>query len=183
MAETITELQQQIVELKDRIREMRREAAPQPIDKNYTFVAPEGAVSLADLFGEQENLLVIHNMGGGCNYCTMWADGFSGYLRHLERRAAFVLVSPDSTEQQRKIAEARGWTFRMVQDAEKTFTADMGFWAEQDGYWPGVSAFHRQPDGTIVRTGVDFFGPRDEYCLAWPMFDLLHEGPKDFSPK
>jgi len=53
-------------------------------------------------------------MGRSCPYCTMWADGFNGVLDHLEDRAAFALVSPDTPLAQRKFAGSRGWKFKMV---------------------------------------------------------------------
>jgi hypothetical protein len=62
----------------------------------------------------------------------------------------------------------------------------MGFDHGENGahdYWPGISAFHREPDGTIVRTGKDFFGPGDDYCPPWRMFDLLHGGSGNWEPK
>ena len=40
-------------------------------------------------------------MGRGCSYCTLWADGFNGLRHHFEDRAAFVVVSPDTPEQQK----------------------------------------------------------------------------------
>ena len=43
-----------------------------------------GETTLLDLFGDRDTLLAIHNMGQGCRYCTLWADGFNGLLPHLE---------------------------------------------------------------------------------------------------
>ncbi|TVS08776.1 MAG: DUF899 domain-containing protein, partial [Phycisphaerales bacterium] len=42
----------------------------------YAFTTSDGEVSLADLFAGKRDLLIIHNMGKRCSYCTMWADGF-----------------------------------------------------------------------------------------------------------
>jgi predicted dithiol-disulfide oxidoreductase (DUF899 family) len=64
-----------------------------------------GSVQLSDLFGEHEDLIVIHNMGVSCPYCTLWADGFNGLIRHLEDRAAFVMVSPDPPDIQKEFAK------------------------------------------------------------------------------
>jgi predicted dithiol-disulfide oxidoreductase (DUF899 family) len=35
-------------------------------------------VRLSSLFGKKDELILIDNMGQGCPYCTMWADGFNG---------------------------------------------------------------------------------------------------------
>jgi len=66
---------------------------------DYTFQSgPDSTIKLSELFGERDDLIVIQNMGQGCKYCTLWADGFSGLISHLENRAALALVSPDPIE-------------------------------------------------------------------------------------
>ena len=46
-----------------------------------------------------------------------------------------------------------------------------------------LSAFHREPDGGIVRTGRDRFDPGDDYCPPWRMFDLLQGDACEWEPK
>jgi predicted dithiol-disulfide oxidoreductase (DUF899 family) len=121
-------------------------------------------------------------MGRGCSYCTLWADGFNGIIRHLENRAAFVVISPDKPEIQRDFAQSRGWTFRMLSGAGSKFAADMGF-AEDAAVMPGVSTFRRESGGKIVRVGKASFGPGDLFCSAWHIFDLLKEGRNGWEPK
>jgi predicted dithiol-disulfide oxidoreductase (DUF899 family) len=94
------------------------------------------------MFGDKENLILIHNMGKACSYCTLWADGFSGEAYYIEKKAAFVLVSPDAPEVQKEFAASRGWKFRTYSSAGSPFTSDMGYYNEAEGYWPGVSVFH-----------------------------------------
>jgi predicted dithiol-disulfide oxidoreductase (DUF899 family) len=149
---------------------------------NYEFQDAGGMVTLADLFGAHDDLIVIHNMGTGCAYCTMWADGFNGLLPHLENRAAFVVISPDAPAIQQRFAAKRGWRFRMASSQGTTFRADMGF-QPGDELMPGVSAFHRAADGTITHVGRDVFGPGDFYCSAWHLFDLLPAGSGDWEPQ
>jgi len=181
MNDTIRNLESQIEALKKQLADARQHAEPEVL-ADFTFETTNGPTRLSKLFGDQDDLLVVHNMGKSCSYCTLWADGFSGYLRHIQERAAFVVVSPDEPDMQAKLAAARGWTFRMVQDATREFSTAMGTWNEADGWWPAVSGFHRNPDGTIVRTGYAVFGPGDDFCLVWPMFELLREGHKGWEP-
>lgn len=181
MNDAIRSVSTQIRELKAELVKLRSEATPEPVE-DYTFMTAEGPVKLSQLFGDHEDLIVIHNMGRSCMYCTMWADGYSGYLRHINQRAAFVLVSPDAPEVQEAVAAERGWRFTMVQDADQRFTDDMGFVVD-GGYWPGMSAFHRNADGTLVRTGTEVFGEHDDYNPVWPLFSHLMGGAGDFSPK
>jgi predicted dithiol-disulfide oxidoreductase (DUF899 family) len=182
----IEELTRQIEELKWKLSEARRRRPPEPV-ADHTLLSQDGeTVTLSALFGDKDDLLVIHNMGQGCSYCTMWADGFVSALPHLQDRAAFVVVPPDEPEVQRAFAASRGWTFPMASGAGGEFIRAMGFDHGESGshdYWPGISAFHRNPDGSIVRTGKDIFGPGDDYCPPWRMFDLLEGGAGDWEPK
>jgi predicted dithiol-disulfide oxidoreductase (DUF899 family) len=181
MNDRIHDLERQLMALKEELGKARAEVEPVAVD-DFTFQSESGPVTLSSLFGEKRDLLLVHNMGKSCNYCTLWADGFSGYLRHLRERAGFVLVSPDDPTAQRKLADARGWKFRMVQDADKSFSTAMGVWSEKDGWWPAVSGFHKKEDGSIVRTGYAVFGPGDDFCLVWPMFELLKGGANGWEP-
>lgn len=132
-------------------------------------------VKLSEMFGDNENLILIHNMGKACSYCTLWADGFSGEAYYIEKKAAFVLVSPDAPEVQKEFAASRGWKFRTYSAAGSTFIADMGYYTEAEGYWPGVSVFHKDAEGKITRISKDYFGPGDFYSAPWHFFDLLPE--------
>ena len=130
-------------------------------------------IKLSEMFGEKENLFVIHNMGKSCSYCTLWADGFSGVTYFMEKKAAFVIVSPDAPEVQKEFADSRGWKFKMYSGAGSTFTKDMGYYTEAGSYWPGVSVLHKDAGGKITRISQDFFGPGDFYSSPWHFFDLL----------
>lgn len=178
----IEDLTRQIMELKKRLQEAQQ-GYPNEVVGDYTFRTWDGGTAkLSDLFGDRNDLLLVHNMGKACAYCTLWADGLNGLVRPLQDRAAFVVVSPDAPDVQRDFAHSRGWNFRMV-SCDKRFASDMGFWKEGEGYWPGVSAFVKVPDGTIRRTGKSFFGPGDDFCAVWPLFDLLEGGAGDWEPK
>ena len=160
-----------------------RGRGPEPVD-DYELVGTDGApVRLSSLFGAHDDLLVVHNMGRGCSYCTLWADGFRGVTDHIARRCAFVLCSDDEPATVRAFSEERGWGFPCVSGRGSSFAADMGYRNSKGSPTPGVSAFHRSGDGAIVRTGHTPFGPGDDFCAVWPLFDLLQEGKGDFVPR
>ncbi len=171
---------------KQRVVELRRQLPTESV-ADYELTGPAGCKKLSALFGDKPDLILIHNMGAGCPYCTMWADEFNGVLHHLESRAAFVVVSPDAPEVQQRLAGKRGWRFRMYSAKDTTFIEDMGFGSEEEHYdshaMPGVSALHKKPDGSIVRVARDFFGPGDLYCGVWHLFDLLRDGPGEWEPQ
>ncbi len=182
----LAELEKQVEQAKKRLLEARRAQPPQEV-QDYLLKAPDGAdVRLSELFGDKSDLIVIHNMGKSCPYCTLWADGFVGTERHFQSRAGFVLVSADPPEVMREFAASRGWTFPTASNHGSEFAKDMGFWSSSGphaGPLPGVSTFHRDSDGKIWRIACAFFGPGDDFCPTWPIFDLLKDGPGGWQPK
>jgi predicted dithiol-disulfide oxidoreductase (DUF899 family) len=171
---------EQISELQKRLVALRREAQPQPIE-DYQVQTHDGIVSLSSLFGDRSDMLLIHNMGTGCAYCTLWADEINGVLPHLLNRTAVIFSTPNTVEVQKKFASSRGWNFTMISGAAK-MTTDLGFMPEGD-WWPGVSALQRRKDGSIVHVGKDWFGPGDAYCSVWHFLDLLADGANGWEPE
>lgn len=179
-SQALKEYREQTGELRRKMRDLQQSIEPQAVE-DYTLASLDGGVRLSTLFGDKNHLFVIHNMGAACRYCTLWADGFNGILPHLEDRAAFVVCSPDTPEQQKRFAESRGWRFRMLSHQGTTFAEDMGYHSE-DGWMPGVSVFAKK-DGRIVRVSDTGFGPGDDFCALWHFFDLIPEGAGDWGPK
>lgn len=178
----IDQLEQEILEKKKKLVQLRKSVPEQQV-VNYQFVTSDKReVTLLDLFQDKDELIVIHNMGKGCSYCTMWADGFNGVYHHLIQKAAFVLSSPDEPEVQEDFAAARGWLFPMVSTKGTTFKVDFGF--QKDGYYyPGVSTFRKDKEGNIYHHAKASLGPGDDYNVVWHLLDLLSTGSDDFEPK
>ena len=177
----IARLEAELMEKQKRLSDLRGQLPPEKVP-DYILKGSNGKkVKLSDMFCDKEDLIVIHNMGRSCSYCTLWADGFNGMLQHLETRAAFVVVSPDSPEVQAAFAQNRGWQFKMYSTEESTFTEDMGF-KNGDGWLPGVSTFHKKADDKIVHISKANFGPGDSFCASWHFFDLLANGVNGWQP-
>jgi predicted dithiol-disulfide oxidoreductase (DUF899 family) len=163
------------------MRQLQAAIEPDPVE-DYRFVTTAGEVALSELFGDKPDLFVIHNMGIGCNGCTLWADGFNGVLQHLENRAAFVVSTPNDPATQDAFKAERGWRFRMVSHQGTSFAQDMGYRKADGGWQPGVSVF-RRIDGQIFRVSDAGFEPGDDFCTAWHLFDMLAEGSAGWMPK
>jgi len=182
MKSEIEQLEKEIAEKKQRLKELKMSEPHKPV-KNYEFLGKEGTViSLLELFEDKDELIVIQNMGTSCAYCTMWADGFKGVYEYLTQKAPFVLATPDSPEVQAAIAAERNWPFPMVSTHNTTFKEDLNFVIDGLVY-PGVSIFKKDANGKIYLVANDFFGPGDDYCSPWHFFDLLPSGSKGFNPK
>lgn len=184
-ADRLASLENEIMEKTREAHELRRRLPPEPVD-DYALVGSSGPIRLSRLFGGRQDLLVVHNMGKSCPYCTLWADGLNGMVEHIESRTPFVVVSPDPPEVQKAFAESRGWRFRMLSDGGSGFTEAMGFVKEENGkrkWWPGFSTFRKRDDGSLVRVAHGYFGPGDLYCSVWHLFEHLDGGTGSWQPK
>ena len=72
----IAELERDIAERIARLNDLRKSAPPRQVP-DYRFATLDGEATLSDLFAGRRRLLAIHNMGQGCRFCTLWADGFN----------------------------------------------------------------------------------------------------------
>ncbi|MHC4550198.1 MAG: DUF899 family protein [Planctomycetota bacterium] len=179
----IEQAEKELAHARQRLLEARRSGPPEPFE-DFALRGPGGeTVRLSQLFDRKDDLIVVHNMGRSCPYCTMWADGFNGVLPHLEDRAAFVVVSPDSPAMQAEFAAGRGWRFRMLSAEGSGFTKAAGYETEEGAPRPGVSTFRRTEDGGLVRVAHAPFGPGDPFCGVWHLFDLLHDGWEGWRPQ
>jgi predicted dithiol-disulfide oxidoreductase (DUF899 family) len=177
------QLTDELMKLRAKVAEVRRKIPPQEV-KDYSFTGSSGEkIKLSEMFGAKDELILIHNMGRSCRYCTLWADGFNGFTKHFESRAAFAVTSPDDHETQRKFAIERGWNFRLYSTEGTTFKRDMGFANENDDPLPGVSIFRKEADGRIVHVTKNYFGPGDDYCSIWHFFDLLPSTTDEWEPQ
>lgn len=169
MNDEIAALEQEIMEKVTRLNELRKRQPGQEVP-NYRFQTQAGETTLLDMFGDKDLLLVIHNMGQGCRYCTLWADGFNGLVPHLEDALAVVLVSGDDPATQRAFANSRGWKFRLASHAGSDYSSEQTV-LEGHGNMPGAVVYERQGE-TILRKNDCVFGPNDIYCPQWTLLGL-----------
>lgn len=170
----IFSLEQEIIELQLKLDQLRQRTVRGAPVTDYELTAWDGSSTrLSTLFDGRDQLILIHNMGMGCSYCTMWADGFTGLLPYLERVAAFVVVSPDEIETQKAAATQRGWKFRMLSTKGTSLFSDMGFELDDKSPWPGMSTLYKDETGQVKRHSLASFGPGDKFCPAFSFTDLL----------
>jgi len=179
-AQRIAALQQQIGQSFAELGELLKRSEGKPV-ADYSFATAEGEVSLRDLFADKDTLLAIHNMGQGCRYCTLWADGFNGFLPHLESAMSVVLLSKDPPELQRRFANSRGWRFRLASHGGGAYMREQ---AAMDGHenYPGAVVYKRQGN-RIFRFNDCVFGPGDLYCSHWSLLALAGIGTNDWTPQ
>ena len=180
MSPEIAALEKQIFELKCTLTELRRNNKPDEVP-DYTFETLNGPVTLHDLFGSHDRLLVIHNMGQGCRYCTLWADGFNGFVPHLESVMSLVLVSRDAPETQRRFANSRGWRFNLASHGGGDYIREQTVLEGQDNM-PGAVLYERRGQ-RIMRKNSCIFGPGDIYCSMWSLLGLAGFSDEEWTPQ
>ena len=176
----ITETEKQIYELSKKLGELRRASKGEEVP-NYKFQTLEGDVSLLDLFGERDKLLLIQNMGQACRYCTLWADGFNGILMHLESAMSGVLVSKDDPETQRRFAASRDWKYRLASHGGGEYIREQTVMADMENM-PGAVLYERDGD-RVLRKNDCIFGPGDLYSSHWHMLGLAGLGDDNWTPQ
>jgi predicted dithiol-disulfide oxidoreductase (DUF899 family) len=122
--------EKQLTHLRDELARQRRELPWEKVEKPYTFDAPDGRVTLAELFGGKSQLVIYHFMLGpdwpeGCPSCSLAADSFAGAIPHLEQRdVAFACVSRAPIEKIEAFRKRMGWYFNWVSSNANDFNVD-----------------------------------------------------------
>jgi predicted dithiol-disulfide oxidoreductase (DUF899 family) len=120
-------------ELTRRSDELARQRQQLPwvrIDEDYRFDTDEGGASLADLFGGRSQLLIYHFMLGpeytaGCPSCSAIADGFDGFVVHLENHdVAMTAVSRAPIDRIQAYKRRMGWSFPWASSFRSDFNFD-----------------------------------------------------------
>ena len=176
----LQEAELQLLELTQKVAKLRKESELTPV-KNYLFSDRAGEVSMLELFGDKNTLFVIHNMGQGCRYCTLWADGLNGFVAHIESHHALVLVSKDSPQVQRNMANSRNWRFKMASHGGGEYITKESVFAG-DTNSAGMVCYIRKGDN-IFRKNSAVFGPGDEFCSHWNLLSLAGIDEAEWTPQ
>ncbi|HEY1302663.1 MAG TPA: DUF899 domain-containing protein [Vicinamibacterales bacterium] len=135
----------------DELAQRRRELPWVRIAKEYRFDTDKGSASLADLFGGRSQLLVYHFMFGpdytaGCPSCSAIADGFNGFVVHLEHHdVAFSAVSRAPLAKLQAYKRRLGWTFPWASSSGTDFNADFSVRFTEEQQREGIEYnYHRE---------------------------------------
>ena len=186
--------------LQDELTRKRMDLPWEEVHKNYVFDAPEGEKSLADLFGENSQLITYHFMLGpgwdeGCKSCSFIADHFNPAVPHLNARdVSMVAVSRAPIEEIETFKQRMGWTFEWVSSCNSDFNFDYdvsfseqqveegtGTYNYEDSGFPstegpGVSVFFKDEDGSIFHTYSAYARGLDRFITAYHYLDIVPKG-------
>jgi predicted dithiol-disulfide oxidoreductase (DUF899 family) len=185
---------------RDALSELRRALPWEKVAKEYVFEGPRGRQTLADLFDGRSQLVVYHFMFGpdwdaGCPHCSRWADNFNGVIVHLNHRdVSFAAVSRAPWPKLEAYRKRMGWSFPWYSSHGTDFNFDhnVSFTPEemrakkalynfvlQDpgaSEREGVSVFHRDSKGRILRTYSTFARGIDMMSVDYQFLDLTPKG-------
>jgi len=137
----------------ERVAQMRRELPPGgAVTNDYRFEGESGPLSLADLFGDKDTLIIYSFMFGParenlCPSCTSFMATWEKKMADVEQRVAFVMMARSPIKRILEAKASRGWTnLKMVSDPSGDYTRD--YVSAEDEDMPGYSVFTRK-DGQI----------------------------------
>jgi predicted dithiol-disulfide oxidoreductase (DUF899 family) len=188
--------EKEFTRLREELARERRRLPWERVDTAYQFDGPDGRLSLADLFGGRDQLIVYHFMFGpdwqeGCPGCSYWADNFSGVDVHLAARdTALVAVSRAPLATLEAYKKRMGWNFRWVSSVgpdfnhdygvtrrpgDKVFPYNYGSTPREMEELPGISVFIRQGDD-VFHTYSTYARGLDAVNSAYHLLDLTAKG-------
>jgi predicted dithiol-disulfide oxidoreductase (DUF899 family) len=191
--------EKELTHLRDQVARERRALPWVRLDKVYTFEAPEGARTLADLFAGRRQLLVQHFMLGpgweeGCPSCSFMADHTDGMNPHLAARdVTFVAISRAPLAEIERFRRRMGWKFKWVSSFGSDFNHDFHVsFTPQEGqaqvYYnyamqpfecdelPGISVFYKDDMGDIFHTYSAYRRGVEAMMGTYTLLDLVPKG-------
>lgn len=163
-----------------KLLEMHRNSKGHKIE-DYMLETAVGLKPLSSFFVGKSELILIHNMGKKCVYCTLWGDGLTGFTPHLQNRASLLMVNGDDVITQTEFAKSRGWNFPMASSGKSPLAKDLGF-HDNGSDQPGVSILVRDDKGQLWQKTSAMFGPGDIFCSLWSFVGMLPSN-LDWAPK
>ena len=122
-----------VTHAEDAVAAHRRRMPMVKFRSDYTFAGPDGAVTLTDLFGKNDELFVYQFMDAGpdkvCPGCTWVIDNLPmrGLARMVQGGVSWATVSDMPLEQMRTVWREKGWTGVPFASSRGTsFSADCG---------------------------------------------------------
>ena len=188
-----------LTRMRDLVAAERRALPWVKVEKEYVFDTTEGKKTLADLFGNNSQLIVHHfmwrhDLDQGCVSCSLEADHAEGAIAHLEHHdVSYVRVSRAPLEKLQAYKKRMGWTAKWVSSWESDFNYDfhVSFTKEQlakgkvyynygmvEGFdeLPGLSVYAKDEHGQVFHTYSSYARGNEEVIGAFIYLDITPKG-------
>jgi len=205
----LLEREKELTRLRDQLAAERRALPWVMIDKEYIFDAPEGEVTLAELFEERSQLFIKHFMMAPgqqtqCVGCSLEVDHVDGLLPHFENHdVTYAAVARAPIEEIEAMRKQMGWKFRWVSSYHSDFNYDLNVswrreqidsgralynygilpeWAAGIEDLSGNSVFYKDESGQIFHTYSTFGRGGEEFLGIYRFFDTMPKGRDETGP-
>ena len=192
--------EKELTHLRDELSQVRRDLPWERVEKRYVFQTERGPQTLAELFGDKQQLVIYHFMFApdweqGCKSCSFWADNFNGITEHLAHRdVQLMAISRAPLPKLQAYARRLGWTFPWASSSETDFNFDydVSFRPEDlaagkttynyeplEGTFeelPGISVFYKDPSGAVLHTYSCYARGIELMNAAYSYLDLVPKG-------
>lgn len=201
--------EKELTQLRDDISRHRRELPWVKMEKEYLFDAPEGKVTLADLFDGRSQLFIKHFMmspgaAHQCVGCSLEVDHVEGLLEHLENNdVSYVVVARAPIEEIEVVRKRMGWRFRWVSSYHSDFNYDFNVsfrpgevaagqalynfqqapeWAAGVEDLSGNSVFYKDESGQVFHTYSTYGRGGEQFLGVYGYLDVMPKGRNENGP-
>lgn len=201
--------EKEMTRLRDQLNAARRALPWVKVEKEYVFDAPEGKVTLADLFAGRSQLFIKHFMLGPgqttqCVGCSLEVDHVEGLLEHLENRdLTYAVVARAPIDEIELVRQRMGWRFRWVSSYGSDFNYDFHVsftpeqlaggralynygaapeWAAELQDLSGDSVFYKDDSGQIFHTYSTFSRGGEQFLGIYRFLDVAPKGRDETGP-
>ncbi|NKC01641.1 MAG: DUF899 domain-containing protein [Pseudomonadales bacterium] len=163
--------------------------------ENYQFLDENGPVSLEDLFGDHDTLIIYSYMfaedSDPCPMCSAFMDSVVGQLHHIAQRVSFVVAARSSVPRIQKLVVPRGWgEIRWVSASENSYPVDYKSEMPNGAQVPMCNVFVKREGRIHHFWNAEMFFAQSEFHprhidMLWPLwhiFDITPEGRGEFIP-
>jgi predicted dithiol-disulfide oxidoreductase (DUF899 family) len=186
---------------RDELTKARRSLPWVKLEKEYTFAAPSGPVTLAELFDDKSQLIIQHfmfdpDLDEGCKSCSFMADHMDRSVVHLAHRdTAYAAVSKAPLSKLLAFQERMGWGFQWVSSEGSDFNRDfhVSFTEEEiengkvyynfregssfsEKEAPGISVFAKDEAGDVYHTYSVHARGLETFITTYDLLDLVPKG-------
>ncbi|MBA4207895.1 MAG: DUF899 domain-containing protein [Parvibaculum sp.] len=158
--------EKELMRLQDEIAAERRRLPWMEVTKDYRFKAPEGEVTLSDLFAGKSQLFIKHFMLSPgqttqCVGCSLEVDHIAGLLEHFAANdISYVVVARAPLDEIEAVRQRMNWKFRWVSSYGTDFGYDFGVSFRPEDVAAGRARFRsggQVPLGMEDSSGNDVF--------------------------
>lgn len=191
-----------LTRMRDLVSAERRALPWIKVEKNYVFDTLEGKKTLAELFGDNSQLIIHHfmwrhDLDMGCVSCSLEADHAEGALVYLENHdVSYVRVSRAPLTKLEAYKKRLGWKAKWVSsyandfnfDYHVSFTKDdlakgelyYNYQTIKDEYGlnelPGLSVFTKDDAGNVFHTYSSYARGNEEVIGVFIYLDITPKG-------